>query len=187
MGVGGQGGAQNTWKTGGRGGRVVGADGVCRLTTAAIRPMYPSRTSALLMEHIEHGLGGRVDWNVLPDSYYLPAVLLQRRRRSPVALDVPAELLRPVLRVRPRDPAMLRATVPEAPVNEYRQPPTREDDVHLDSDLARPEEIVLPKPRSAAMEFRPQRLLRLRTRPTVRPHERRHCSTRRMRVVGVLW
>ena len=38
---------------------------------------------------------------------------------------------------------MLRAAVPEAPVDEYRHPPTREDDVHLDSDLAGPEEIVL--------------------------------------------
>jgi hypothetical protein len=88
---------------------------------------------------------------VLPDPKNMPAVRDQLGIVPAVALDVPLELREPVRRVCSRTDAVLRALMPEASVDEDRDPLAREDDIRATSKgWDRP--TMLPEAESQAMD-----------------------------------
>lgn len=84
--------------------------------------------------------------HVFPDAYDAPSISLQGSRHPLIASSVSSELGRPVLRIRRRHPAVFRAPVPEAPIDEHGYTGAREYNVDFDPDAIAPaQQEVLPK------------------------------------------
>ena len=74
------------------------------------------------------------------------------RRHALVALAVAADLRRPVVAVARRHPAVLRAAVPEAAVDEHRDAAAREHDVGLRPPAGRDDHVVLAEAQPARVQ-----------------------------------
>lgn len=85
--------------------------------------------SAYAVQGFLDGANSRLGILVLPDSHDDPSLFPESQLRVHVSTTVCLDLLPPPVGVSLRPGAMLRATVPEAPVYEYRYPLTREGDV----------------------------------------------------------
>jgi hypothetical protein len=104
-------------------------------------------------------VGGLSRVLVLPDSHDRPSRVDETPVRVSIPGGVPVELALPPRGVRPRQRRVLRASMPEAPVYEYRDPLSREDDVGPP-----PQPLnrlnVHPVAQSASVQDPPQRDLR---------------------------
>jgi hypothetical protein len=74
---------------------------------------------------------------------------------GPVALDVPRELRRPIVAVRARRLPVLRAPVPEAPIDEYGDAHSGENDVRSDPPMTDWDAKIFPKTKTEPMKLRP--------------------------------
>lgn len=120
---------------------------------------------------------------VLPDTHDSPTRAHQSFIGCLVTLDVAAQLRRPVPLVRRRLPAVLRANVPEAPVDENGDFLGRENDVWADPHpFGQVEAEVLPVAISEAVQRAAQRDFRFRVGPPVRAHVARPPRARSSRV-----
>lgn len=104
------------------------------------------------LHRCHHGRHGRGQGFVFPKPDHLPASRLKRRVDALVAFHVPAKLGRPVPLVRRGLPAMLRADMPEAAVNEDSNLLRGEDDVGPDLDLTQVQPKVLAVAQSKAVQ-----------------------------------
>lgn len=108
---------------------------------------------------------------MFPETYHAPAGGLQCCIRCLVPFNVPAELWRPIPFVTGRLPSVLRTDMPEAPINEDRDPTRSEDDVRSNTDAAREVEAeILPVPVASSVQRTTERNLRLGVRTAVRLH-----------------
>lgn len=129
-----------------------------------------------MFEYRSHRL---INGRVLPDTYGDPPAGLQRCVRPPIAGDIAFQLGCPVPLVSRWLPTMLRTCVPEAPVDEYRNSPTREDDVWTDPDTRQIEPKIFSESVSERMEGCTKANLRRSVYALDRGHVSR--STRRRR------
>lgn len=115
----------------------------------------------------QDGLFGRF---VLPQSEHGPSIRHQGSRLETITLDVARQFGDPVSLVRVRWTAVLGAAVPEATVDENGQPDLCEDDVRPDPLAADPQQEILAKPQTTAMQGRAQQTFRLGIGSVDRPH-----------------
>ncbi len=116
-----------------------------------------------------HTRRGVVERVVLPDANDYPAGRGERHVRFFVSLAVPVDLGGPPCRVAPRDPAMLRAPMPETPVDEHGDLRAREGNV--DGPARNPRNRLLhPESKTACMERLPEPDLRERVSARVLGH-----------------
>jgi hypothetical protein len=123
---------------------------------------------------------------VLPDPPDQPALLRQRLVHALVAFGVRRELRRPVGDVALRHSAVLRAGMPEAAVEEHGDLGPGEDDVRMHAYLARPDEEVLPKPKTPGVQLGPKSELSRSVAPPVRNADLRRRYGGRLRIRDAL-
>lgn len=138
------------------------------------------------MEGRENSVGGFVDGNVLPQAKHPPPVIFERHSSSSITCGVASEFLRPVARVRLRNPTVLRTPMPETTVHKDSYALPCEYDVDLDANAISSEEMILAESSAPAVKFRPEPLLRLRPRSPIRPHQNGHCLARRVGIVRMI-
>jgi hypothetical protein len=107
---------------------------------------------------------------VLPHADHLPPGLPERRCHLVVPGHIALELRRPVPLVVAWWLAVVRADVPETPVDEHGHPKAREHDVRPDADTRNVDAEVLPEPVAEPVQGRPQRELRFGPGALVRAH-----------------
>ena len=98
---------------------------------------------------------------VLPEPKNRPPQLHQMTIGVPVALDIPAEFGLPPIGIVLRSDPVLRATVPEASIDEDGDPRGAEEQIRASSRHIRQGRID-SIPESAAVQLSPQREFRLR-------------------------
>ena len=117
---------------------------------------------------------------MLPDPDDQPVVRNERRVVSDVALPVGLELPTPPLRVRLRDVAVFRTTVPEASVNLDGDSRTGEHDVRP----ARQTADVDSEAEASSVQFAADGKLRCCAGGALPGHERRYVSAGGWRTIG---
>ena len=126
---------------------------------------------------------------VLPYANNAPTRVRERTVHLSIAIRVPPKLRLPVVGVGTRNIAVLRAPMPEAPVDEDRYPTTREDHINANQAPRRQAHgVVDPEAEADAVQRRTQRDLRSRVALPIPFHDSRRCSRRRLRIarcVGV--
>jgi hypothetical protein len=151
-----------------------------------------ARTEAISLRSLSHGAGrtepahgrfhrvGRIlDSHVLPKSHYRPTCGAHRYVDLMVPLDVASQLRLPVAHVDARRPAMLRAPVPEAPIDENCQPRSRKGYVHPHQTFARTYAVALAESHPACVQRSSEGDLRLRIGLPIAHHHRRGRTTAR--------
>ena len=131
-------------------------------------------------------LGDQVWVLVLPDSDHGPARGCEGRVMPPVPVFVASKLCGPVEAISLRVGAMVAASVPEAAVDENREPGSREDDVGADSPILSRnlDWIIDSKAKTQGKEGGSNSSLGLSVTPTIALHRgahRRAGSLRRSR------
>jgi hypothetical protein len=121
---------------------------------------------------------------MLPDPKHDPPGLSKRAVHALIAGNVALKLWRPIGAVDPGDIAVIRAAVPEAPIDEDGDPTLGEDDVWSNSDPVCLKEKVGTKPEAACMQLGPELHLGAGVAATVGAHHRSGCRARRMWVVN---
>lgn len=109
---------------------------------------------------------------VLPDPDDTPPCGSERVINRAIAFDVACELGLPVLDVHLRGSAVLRTSVPEAPVDEHSHPSSREDNVCAHPTVERLNGVVNAEAKAPAVQFAPERKLRLGVPAGAAPHRR---------------
>src|SRR3546814_1460966 len=77
---------------------------------------------------------------------------------------------------------VLRTAVPEAAVDEDRDPSTCEHDIRTNSNPGSVKAEVLAEPQAALVQLRPQGHLNLRSRSPISPPDLARCLGRRLRI-----
>src|SRR6202050_857045 len=145
------------------------ADRVGRLAFPAV--FLVGRGGAGRGERGHHGGNGVVDRHVLPEPDHGPAGQDQRRVVDPVTLEFLGQFRAPVPFVPPRLAAVLRASVPEASVDEYRDLARGERDVRPDAPAGvQVQPVVLAVAITEPVQGTAQRQFGLGVRPPVGPH-----------------
>lgn len=106
---------------------------------------------------------------MLPESQHHPTGVIQSRSRLSVTALVALQLRQPIVRIRLRHHEVFRASVPEAPIDEHRDPATREHNVCRSSKCRFGTEVC-SVPQSARVQERPHGPLRDRILRAVRDH-----------------
>ena len=119
-----------------------------------------------------HQLDGSLHRLVLPEPQYRPARVAQLGVVSLIPRAVPLQLRHPPHSVGPWPGAVCGTPMPEAAVDEHRQPETREKHVHATGDTLWPS--VLEEPETASVKGRPQPQLRCRIAAPVPLHRAAH-------------
>src|SRR4051812_45881562 len=102
---------------------------------------------------------------MLPEAQDRPASRLESCVGFAITFDVAVEFRLPELAICARLRSVLRASMPEAAVNEHGYPLAREDNVRADWAQVGIDSIVLPETRPGAMQLRSQAQLRFGVRP----------------------
>lgn len=123
-----------------------------------------------VVESLDYSGKGGGQFLMLPEADDLPTGLDERRVDRSIALDVLAELRRPVPFVGRRLSPMLRAGVPEASIDEHGNLPRSEDDVWPHSDLADVQAEVLAITKPETVQRFPQPDFRFGVRSAVSLH-----------------
>lgn len=111
---------------------------------------------------------------VFPDPEREPARISQPRVGVAVPGNVPADLLRPIVLVGLRDPAMLGAPVPEASVHEYGDLGKSEHEIGTSTEVWERLNVHLVS-ETSSVDLRPDSQLRSRVPPSVALHRPRGC------------
>lgn len=122
---------------------------------------------------------------VLPGPHDAPSVALERIGDTPVALDVAEKLRRPVRAIPSRLVPVDGACVPEATVDEQRDPRASKDDVWAHDDLSRNDAIVDTEAQTFPVEEGSHPLLWPRVTARVCSHARRDVGIERYRITAV--
>lgn len=117
---------------------------------------------------------------VLPHSYDRPAGRGEAEIHFSISGHVSLKLGLPVIAVRLRGGSVLRATVPEATVDEDSDLLSREDNIRLHESVREPDWVMLAKAQPEPVKSRPDRDLGLGVSSPVRSHPDRHLLTRRV-------
>lgn len=105
---------------------------------------------------------------VLPDAKNGPPVSLESSVNVPVTYDIRIELGRPIFRVAAGARPVVGTGMPEAAVDEHREPAPRERDVDMRAHRRCAYEEVLAEAVPPPVQLRSDQQLGLRVRPTVR-------------------
>jgi len=136
-----------------------------------------------------HGrLNGRdryCQWLVLPDADDQPAFCREGICHQPIPLAIASELGFPVVAVCARCVAVSRAGVPEASVNEDRDPRPGKDKVRPDATNARRDRGILAVPQPSCVKRAPQIRFWLRVGLAIASHDPRDGFTGWRWVSGV--
>jgi hypothetical protein len=121
------------------------------------------------MDGFQNPLHGYLGILVLPSMNDDPTGLGECEVYGSIALLVPSELGNPVRPVGSGDVLMLRAAVPEAPVDEHGNARSREYNVGPHPGCASPDPEILAEPEALAMQLGSEADLRLGPRAPVAP------------------
>lgn len=119
------------------------------------------RTFAL-GQTVGHASNDAAQLFMLPKSEHNPAVRAKGCIYSSVPLNVFAELRSPIAYVPGGNASMFWAAVPEATIDENRQPRLREHDIRFGRKRGRQDTHVLSEPVAGSVQCRPEEDLRLR-------------------------
>jgi hypothetical protein len=100
----------------------------------------------------EHSVRDLVSGLVLPCVYHAPASVREHGVDAAVPGDVALQLGLPIADVAGRDIAVYWARMPEAPVDEDSDPPSRKHHVCTHSKIVKPNGIINSKPSPSRME-----------------------------------
>lgn len=127
-------------------------------------------------------IGDDVDRLVLPGADHLPAGGRERCVNRTIPRDVAGELRAPIGPVRAGHIAVRRAAMPEATVNEDREPRTGEHDVRPDDPMRRADGQVDPKAQPPAVQLSAKGKLWATVAAAVAPHPCAYLVARRLRI-----
>lgn len=144
----------------------------------------PNSVRLLAKHHTTHTFRSLVRVLVLPHPNDGPSFGREHSVSLSVPPNVPRELRLPVRPIDPWCVRVIRAAVPEAPVDEYNDPGARERNIRADQPSARrSDRVVAAIAQARSMQRRAQRELRPRVALPIAFHHGRRGGRGRIRVV----